>query len=206
MRALTLALATALTAPTLALAEPSYHRVTGVASDDTLNVRSAPDASSADIGDLAHDATAIEVSRTDASGGWGRILWNEGNGWISMRFLAPDPQPTLGKSGLPVGLECSGTEPFWGLSLGAASARYSDIGGSDLDLNIAETLVAQGRLAWPALVSMEGPGSNGEAIVEARQCNDGMSDRDYPWQVDFILTRSGDRSFVTGCCSLPLGE
>ena len=48
-----------------ALAEPGYFRVTDVASDDTLNVRALPDAHSEDIGDLAHDQTAVEVIDTD---------------------------------------------------------------------------------------------------------------------------------------------
>jgi hypothetical protein len=56
-------------------AEPSYMRVTGVASNDSLNVRAEPRASSADIGDLAFNARGVEVIGTDASGAWGRIIW-----------------------------------------------------------------------------------------------------------------------------------
>ncbi|QYX55304.1 hypothetical protein K1T73_09245 [Roseovarius sp. SCSIO 43702] len=190
--------------PTLALAEPSYHRVTGVAAGDTLNVRSAPDATSVDLGDIAHDAHGIELTGTDATGEWGRILWQDGNGWISMRFLEPYLQPTLGDSGLPEGLDCGGTEPFWSLTLGTATAHFSDPGGTELDLDMAGTQVAEGRLAWPAYVALTAPDSSADVIVEARLCSDGMSDRDYPWQVELLLTRSGETQFLSGCCNLPL--
>lgn len=53
---------------TLAQAEPSYHRVVGVAIDDVLNVRSEPSGSSVDIGDLAYDARRIEAFEFDATG------------------------------------------------------------------------------------------------------------------------------------------
>ena len=78
-------------------------RVTDSVQKGGLNVRAAPDAGSADIGDLPHDATGVEVHGTDASGQWGQIIWQEGMGWISMRFLAPFQPATVTGTALPAG-------------------------------------------------------------------------------------------------------
>ncbi len=59
--------------PGLALAQsfPALYDVTGVASDDVLNVRAAPNANAQVIAALGPKATQVEVVRTDTSGHWG---------------------------------------------------------------------------------------------------------------------------------------
>lgn len=130
-----------------ARAEPGYFRVTGVAPDDTLNVRALPDAGSADIGDLGHDQTGIEVIDQDASGAWARIGWQEGHGWVALRFLSPEAPPRIGDSRLPAGLLCSGTEPFWSIRYGAETALYSDASGNAATLPLTDQLGAAGGRA-----------------------------------------------------------
>lgn len=191
-----------LSAPLSALAEPSYHRVTGVASDDSLNIRSAPGADSADIGDLAHDARGIEVLGFDDSGDWARIGLAEGDGWISARFLTRDPVATLGDTSVPTGLSCAGTEPFWALQFDEGMARFSDPEGGDLSFPITEALVAEGRLGSPALIGL---GDAGLAIVTGHMCSDGMSDRSYGWALHLRIGSDENRRFVSGCCHLPRG-
>ena len=190
--------------PGLAAAEPTYHRVTGVAPDDTLNVRAAPSADSADVGDLAHDQRGIEVSGLDPTGKWARIVWQESNGWIATRFLTSDPVPRLGASGVPQGLTCGGTEPFWALDLTSSTVRYSDAMAADYDMALTGVSVAEGRLGSPAVVGFSGPFASGDAILAPDICSDGMSDRDYPWRIDLLLSSGGTRRFVSGCCRLPL--
>ena len=185
--------------PSLAAADPTYHRVTGVAADDTLNVRAAPSASSADIGDLAHDQTGIEVSALDASGKWAQIVWQEGNGWIATRFLATDAVASVGGTGVPDGLFCGGTEPFWGLDLTQTTARFYNLGG-DTEMAVTGAAVAEGRMSSPAVIGF----SDGDVIVSGGSCSDGMSDRTYPWRAELLLTQGGTRRFLSGCCHLPL--
>lgn len=183
---------------------PQYFQVTGVASDDTLNVRAAPDAGSADIGDLPHDATGVEVHGTDASGQWGQIIWQEGMGWISMRFLAPFQPATVTGTALPAGLSCGGTEPFWSLNLSQGSAVYSDMGGASHAMNIAGARVANGMLNFPVMLNLSGASAGSIAIIQPGLCGDGMSDRDYPYLLSLILDSGGSRQFMAGCCNLPL--
>ena len=59
------------------------------AADDVLNVRAEPNASSAILGGLEPGAGPVEVIETSQPGStkWGRIVFQEGNGWVSMKFL-----------------------------------------------------------------------------------------------------------------------
>ncbi|WP_425050729.1 peptide-binding protein [Psychromarinibacter sp. S121] len=187
-----------------AFADPGYYDVTGVASDDTLNVRAEPDAASADIGDLPFDAKGIEVIATDASGDWGRIVWEEGNGWIATRFLAEAALPTLTGTALPAGLQCSGTEPFWSIRYAETGAVYSDVMGTALSLGYGGAAVAEGFATFPVALSHAGAGSGTLSIVSTAICSDGMSDRDYPYTVALVLQTESGQRFLSGCCWLPL--
>lgn len=185
------------------VAQPSYHRVTGVAADDTLNVRAEPSADSADIGDIPPGAGGIEVIDTDTSGNWGRIVWEEGNGWLAMRFLEPDPLPLIDGTSLPAGLLCTGTEPFWSLRLSQTHATYSDIAGSNHTFGFAGARVAAGHSAFPVALSHSGETGGALTMVNVQICGDGMSDRDYPYNTMLVLDAAGSREFLAGCCHLP---
>lgn len=189
---------------TAAAAEPGYYRIVDVAADDTLNVRAAPSASAADIGDLPHNTTRIEVSATDETGKWGQIVWEEGNGWIAMRFLAPEALPKVGGTQLPAGLVCAGTEPFWSVSISEGSATYSDASGAVLALSLAGARVAEGRPRFPVQMGFSGAAAGATTLVRPSLCSDGMSDRSYPWEVDLILTTGDGGRYLHGCCQLPL--
>lgn len=187
-----------------ALAEPGYFRVVGVASDDTLNVRAEPSARSPDIGDLPHNATRLEVSARDASGDWGRIVWEEGDGWIAMRFLEPDPLQMVSGAQLPAGLVCAGTEPFWTMNLSEGSAGYSEASGAFHTFSLRGTRVADGQARFPVQVDFAGSTAAATLLVRPAQCSDGMSDRGYPWQVDMFLNTAEGGRLLTGCCQLPI--
>ena len=187
-----------------AAAEPSYWRVTGVASDDTLNVRQGPSASSADIGDVPHDARGIEVGATDASGDWGRINWQEGDGWLAMRFLAPDPQPLIAGTELPQGLLCAGTEPFWSVRFSARSAVFEDMASTGDMLTLARSFTPVARGPFPVMMSHRTPESGSLAVIEPRDCSDGMSDLTYPWRILYLFSNADGDRLLDGCCRLPL--
>jgi len=65
--------------------------VTGVAADDVLNVREAPDRSSAILGGLPPDTTGVRgTSNRKRVGGssWREIECGKIRGWVNERFLA----------------------------------------------------------------------------------------------------------------------
>jgi len=189
--------------PCLADAEPLIFRVTGVAADDTLNVRAEPSGSSADIGDLAHDARGIEIAGTDASGNWGSIIWEEGNAWVAMRYLTPDTVEPIGDTALPAGLLCAGAEPFWSLRLSSVSATFQDISGAVHVMSLASTRVAEGRPKVPVQINLSGATAGSLGIVSVARCSDGMSERTYPWTISYILSSDAGQRFLAGCCHLP---
>ena len=194
----------ALVLATPALAEPTYHRVVGVASNDTLNIRSGPSASSEDIGDLQFNARGIEVLGFDATGNWARIALHERDGWVSALFLDTDQMHSFPQTTVPHGLICGGTEPFWALGLYGADARYSHPVDGDTDFSFDSARVAEGRQGSPALITFATDRNEViEATITGVACSDGMSDRPFGWSVTMQLIAPGKRRFLEGCCHLP---
>lgn len=175
---------------------PVVFRVTGVAADDVLNVRAEPSASSAIIGDVGTSGAMVEVVDEDPQARWGRVVHGEGNGWVSLAYLAPAEIETIGTTAIPAGLHCSGTEPFWSLWLGPREAAFEtpEVGPAAVPVKTAVT--AAGRIGFPAAVTA----GDMTAVVRPMACSDGMSDRLYGWTVDVI--RGG--VLHTGCCGIAL--
>ena len=71
---------------------PARFSVTGVAADDVLNVRAAPDPAAPILAELPPDATGVEVIALSDDGAWALLPRPEGQGWASTRFLAPNDE------------------------------------------------------------------------------------------------------------------
>ena len=200
----------------LALALPAsaeqvrYFKVEGVAANDTLSVREGPSASAAKIGELAPDTPVVEITATNADGTWGRTIWYEGDGWVSMRYLARAEIDTFfdtgpgHPTGVPVGLSCGGNEPFWGLSFDAPDRLvYSTPETPETALSVGAIHVASGRRGLPVSYRLATPDFDALAIVSAAACSDTMSDRTYGYQINLWTEDETGATFRTGCCSLP---
>jgi uncharacterized membrane protein len=184
---------------------PWLYDVARVAADDVLNVRDAPDAAAPVIGTLAPDARGIEVVAGDATGGWGQINTGERAGWVALRYLDPEAgvwQP----GGLPAGLACSGTEPFWSLRPGDGQAVFATPEGGDRTFELAAAL-DRGIEDDPrrALVAVRS-GTRLTAAITPASCSDGMSDRAYGLEILLILEDAGPARLLNGCCSIAAGE
>ena len=172
---------------------PALFKVTGLADGDILNVRAKPSAKSEDVGDLPMDAQ-VEVLEYDEDSKWARIIWQEGNGWLATRYLAPMARVRL-QSGLPVGLTCNGNEPFWSLELQPTGgfAFSSPEGAFD------------GQIDWSSTSYNFGDshhafgGGNATGVLQRGQCSDTMSDRSYGWSLDLVLDGQPPR-LLSGCC------
>ena len=65
--------------------------VTGVASDDVLNIRSGPRALYAILGTIPYDGVGINVLdciNNDKGTRWCRVDYRTRNGWVKARYLA----------------------------------------------------------------------------------------------------------------------
>ncbi|MCV6587134.1 MAG: SH3 domain-containing protein [Marinibacterium sp.] len=174
---------------------PALHDVTGVASDDRLNVRATPAASGARIGDLPPDAAGVEV--TARTGGWGRINLGETAGWVSMRYLAP--QTPQDDTALPTHLSCFGTEPFWSLDLSEGNTvLFQTPDGADDPVRSASVQRDAARAGHLIL----GFGPSTAIIQPDPACSDGMSDRLFGLAVDLIKRDPATSAHYVGCCSI----
>lgn len=185
-------------------AQPGLYRIVNVDSFDVLNVRETANPLSAILGTLAPDAEMIEV--LEEEDGWGRILLDEGNGWVNMSYLAPMDRPMAGEFDAPGHFQCLGTEPFWGAQLGSDGRLSFHDGmslGEELTAELTDAQTASAR-PDPHYYAFEGAVS-GTLIIDAETCSDGMSDRDYGWRA-YLFARDpeGGRRFVDGCCMTPL--
>ena len=199
----------ALMVPTLAWADghlsdalPSLVEVKGVASNDSLNVRIDPDHTTEIVGELAFNATDVEVVAHSEDGRWSLVNTGETSGWVRNKFLAQVSDAPWHHFEHP--LSCVGTEPFWffGLSEGASIASFEAI---DVPAFTFETDWTSGLVARPTYEIGLGAGTSEDgfsALIEETQCSDGMSDRAFALGIRFFVHRNGSTAGYGGCCSL----
>ena len=194
------AIATGLIWGTAAFAQqdfPAHYITEGVAANDTLNIRSAPDASSDVIGEYGPYTLNIEVLRVSDNGKWGYVGVGEGNGWVSMRFLEPSSHQDMNT--FPRPMRCFGNEPFWTLNVAVRGDEYHELGDVRRDLSmISEGAAPNGAIA----VFEEGPTLNRTLIVEKGFCGDGMSDREFGWTAKLFNEAPDGNGVQSGCCTL----
>lgn len=187
--------------PGLAHAEPfpALYDVTGVASNDVLNIRMEPSAGSEIIGMLGPKTLGVEVVRLSPDFKWGLVNTADLAGWVSMRYMHRLPGQNWGV--MPRNVFCSGTEPFWSFSvIGSNEARFDAP-----DVSRAFDVTAQiPGLAFPGdfAVVAEGASGRATAIISAGMCNDGMSNREYGMNVGLLLESATPEVLYMGCCSL----
>lgn len=175
---------------------PSFFQVYGLSDGDVLNVRSGPSAKSRDLGDLVPNQK-IEVTVFDVSGTWARVIWDEGNAWVSRRYLEPVATPRMKPSEIPANMLCTGTEPFWSFAVeNGAVARFSAMGGDPSDNPILWNGVSANHTLRLGLAT-----ADWRAFVQKKTCSDGMSDRLYGLQIDLIGTEDKPM-MLSGCCQL----
>jgi uncharacterized membrane protein len=181
-----------------AAAQPLYLQ----APDWPLPLRDAP--GGAAIAELAAGAL---VEATGEDGPWVRVPLAEGDAWIALDALRPVAVPRLGDSGLPEGLVCTGTEPFWSLRINADGARFSEPGQETDTYGLRAIAPAAGQPRFPVLVTMMQEAESMLAVIRPGACSDGMSDRTQPWLVDLVRQEpdgaGGVLTLRSGCCRLP---
>ncbi|MFM8376240.1 MAG: COG3650 family protein [Phenylobacterium sp.] len=114
--------------------------------------------------------------------------------WAPAERLAPGSPDAA-----PFPLQCSGTEPFWGLRLSGGQARMSRPGARDQLLAAGPRRAAAGD-PRVYVQKLSGPGRTPGQVVVLRRaagCSDGMSDLSYPYET-VVTTPSGE--VLSGCC------
>ncbi|QQA42850.1 SH3 domain-containing protein [Pelagovum pacificum] len=188
--------------PLAAQEYPQLMDVSGVASDDTLNVRTGPGASYPVIGELAFNEMEVEVVRKAPDANWGLVNLGEQAGWVSLNFM----RPTAGAQpwyGTPTGITyCGGTEPFWDLQASDGTATVSNM-GEPMFSGPAQPFV--GSVNGPArasALSIDGGGMAALTVVPGA-CNDGMSEMEFGLSAYLVFQQPGQNfQLWQGCCSV----
>lgn len=193
----------ALAAPAMAQESfPALYDVTGVAVDDTLNVRAEASANSDIVATLSPDAAGIEVLRLDPSGNWGNVVADaETSGWVAIRFLARQPDQVDGR--VPAKLACSGTEPFWSMTLSEDGGAYRSPETAFALYRHVGTRNSMNRTdRFTQLYS----GASGIAVATLTKgaCFNMMSGMESGWAVDILRSETtiDKATMLSGCCSL----
>ena len=193
-------LAAAISVSAAAMAFECYH-VTGVQAGNTLTMRAEPTEGGkpSDWKELGRSPSGAEnvlgTGRSVQVNGqtWAEVSFGGTLGWVNAKFLAAmgDPSDLKGET-----FQCSGTEPFWGVTPGPEKGEYSDPEQS-FPLTTERVQPSTARL-FPLLYRlMDDKGRSYRATVTQRPgCIDGMSDYAYAFEV--LL--SGDDNFEQGCC------
>lgn len=199
MRALIFCLAL-LAGPLQAQTLPALYNVSGVAENDTLNVRTGPGTDHEVIGKLPPDATDIEVVDINGDGDWGLINIGDRAGWVALRYMTRGPgQP---ETGLPRGLSCAGTEPFWSFSLlSDGKAEFARPEEETVTFGSIQTVTSANRTDRHALFA-DGGSMVVTAMIGRNSCSDGMSDRAYGLGIDLLVTDKAEVHVYSGCCSV----
>lgn len=178
----------------IARADVSYS-VYGVRAGDTLNMREQPSPSATVVQPIPFDADGITLTGRTSQGDWAEVNYQRKRGWVNARYLGIGKQ---GKFQLPAYLDCSGTEPFWTISLIPGLARAEFLFAqrrSFFNLTRAQTAMNHPNI-WLIKGSAR-PGGDMSLIVRNETCNDGMSDNRY--QYSSIALVSG-LDMLAGCC------
>ncbi|RYI35013.1 MAG: peptide-binding protein [Acetobacteraceae bacterium] len=181
--------------PLSAQVYPALHDVTGVAADDVLNIRSAPDAGATIIGTLPPDATGIEV--VAVSGNWAVVNTDDGAGYAAIRYLSRAAGPDWNSLESPI--TCLGTEPFWSLKIDPQAGETRFQTPEDEAAQVAPLVASWPALPWSQTAAVGLPG--GLAVLAPAECSDGMSDRRYGIAADLFLSVP-DQGRLSGCCRL----
>lgn len=182
------------------------YRVINIDAVDSLDVHETASPISAILTELSATAEMVEVLEEES--GWGRILVNGVEGWVSMAYLTPMPRPRAGHTQAPGGFICAGTEPFWGLEIettGQFGFHDAQTFGETRRADLTRALTASSR-PYPYSYRFQGDVS-GIAIIDRAECSDGMSDFDYGWRV-FIEVQDAqdDPRLMEGCCRTPVRQ
>jgi len=191
-----------LLATTVSADGPALFSVTGVSSDDELNIREEPSATSDIIGIFAPDAMRIEVIGTDASGSWAEVGIGDVNGWVANRYLTPE---TVDTDSIPRPMRCFGAEPFWGLSLPEDFADVYDDPETGPAL-MGDLVIDEGTSFGYVAQYVTGSFNDVRVLVVTRQiCSDGMADRLFGWEAILTFRETGSTRAVSGCCTFDGG-
>ena len=178
---------------------PALFDVAGVAANDVLNIRTAPDPDAEQIGALPPDARGIEVVAANPRQTWGQVNVDGRTGWVSLHYLRRQPGQWLGATIDTV--RCFGTEPFWSMTRRGDAVSWSK--PEDKPEGTVQTeLASLARRDVSGLIYRLTDGARGHLVMTLGSCSDGMSDYNYGIGAALTHDLDGAPALLAGCCTL----
>lgn len=175
---------------------PAVFSVINVDSGDVLWVRNGPNASAAPVTNLPPSAPVSVLEFTN--NGWAKVTIGQNIGYVKASYLTQGGG-VVTSSGMQLGLNCNGAEPFWNMQIATdRTITYTAMGGAPLVSSLQAANPSQSGL-YPFQFT-DGGQLNGN--LSAQICSDGMSDITYPWKILLNAPMNGSMQALNGCCTL----
>ena len=172
---------------------PERYKVYDVASNDVLNIRSGPVATSDIIGSF--NPTDMNVEVLGIEDNWAYVSAGERMGWVSMRYLRENP---VVPGDVPHTISCLGTEPFWDLTRQNNTTSYGSLGFERRPLTVMRAAAADNGF----LVNATDISSRIYTLsINALACGDGLSDRQFGMSATLFKEALNGNTVLTGCCT-----
>lgn len=186
------------------------YSVVGVDAGKTLNLRSTPGVKSpvsAKIPANGQGVVATGQEKVVGHSTWAKVYWSNKSGWVNKVYLTEDPQNTLSKPTKPVAdsgnknmMQCSGTEPFWGLDITENQLKVNVPDGPQYAVPVSfRQTSANNRTIAVIAGNVGGTRSTQAFLQKVDSCSDGMSDIRYPYSITAVLN---NQKVVSGCCKV----
>ena len=183
--------------------EPSftqgYFAVVGVASDDTLNMRTAASAESTLVYKIPYNAKGL--LSLEHNGSWVKVSYLHYQGWVHGKYLKSMAAPGFA-SVIQSELFCLGTEPSWNVKTSGENLSFRFLSdqasfklNSDIRQSLNDTTVFQGS----AVDANHPINTIGFILQVDSSCSDGMSDEEYDYELFVSHSRS---QLMSGCCKI----
>lgn len=175
-----------------------YLQVTGVESNDTLNLRKSPSGKSATVSKLQHNANGI--LKLDESKGWVQISYKEQSGWAYGKYLKSTNVPNVAND-IQNELFCLGTEPHWILKTqknNITYKKYDDKAEYMFNSSFEKNDNKTNSWSFSAVNKNDTDSFINVVIKHDEQCSDEMSDSKYTYS---ISVNDKEMGVLNGCCN-----
>ncbi len=127
---------------------------------------------------------------------WARVSVAGQEGYMHLQATGPGGIATTA-GGMPLGLACAGTEPFWTFSINSdGTTRFENVGAQEAPIPGSLSSVSGSNYPY----AFQAGAISGQ--LTNRACSDGMSEITYPWEVILSAPMGGGMQSVQGCCLL----
>lgn len=180
-----------------ALPLPAIFTVRNVTSNDSLNIRAAAQASSQVLMQVQNGFPVTVLGMATAA--WAKVQIGDVIGFAHTDYLTRGGG-TTNMYGFQLGIECIGTEPFWGMTFDTDNmVRMTMVGQVAAPVPLTSTSFSPMATGYP--YAFNARPYSGEVNFEI--CSDGMSDNIYPMSIQLTTPNEGGAMMqVQGCCRL----